>query len=352
MKFFRYFKRALDYFSDEVAIDLGTANSKVYVKGEGLILKEPSIVAINQKTGQIVAVGEEAKKMVGRTPAHILAVRPLRAGVVSDFEVTELMIKYFLEKVRKKKLIGPRLIIAVPCGLTEVEKRAVLDAGKGAGAREVYLIEEPLAAAIGARLAVTEPCGNFIVDIGGGTSEIAVIALGGIVLSRVLRLAGDRLNEDIVNYLQQEYKILIGERTAEEAKITTGCVLPQKEKKEFVVRGRDLTTGLPAEKVIDSDVIRKAMEKTIRQIIHEIKMAIEQTPPELIADVLRNGIFLSGGGALLSGLDALISKETGVKVKVVEDPQTAVVRGAGIVLENLKDYADLLLEKEEMEVPK
>jgi rod shape-determining protein MreB len=344
--------KILSFLSEDIAIDLGTANTEVYVKGRGIVIQEPSVVGINQKTGQILAVGIEAKKMVGRTPAHIVAIRPLRSGVISDFETTEQMLKYFIEKARKKKLIGPRVIIGVPWGVTEVEKKAVLDAAKSAGAREVYLIEEPMAAAIGARLPVQEPVGNFIVDIGGGTTEVAVISLGGIVLGKSLRIAGDKLNEDIIRYVQEEYNLLIGERMAETVKIAIGSAYPLKEKREFPIRGRNLVTGLPEEILISDEEIRKAMEKSVRQIVNEIKATLDETPPELIADIMVNGIYLSGGGALLRGLDTLIQKETKIKTKVIDDPMTAVVRGAGIVLENLDELREVLVETKELEPPK
>jgi rod shape-determining protein MreB len=340
------------FLSEDIAIDLGTANSEVYVRGRGIVIQEPSVVAINQKTGQILAVGIEAKKMVGRTPSHIIAVRPLRSGVISDFETTEQMLKYFIDKARRKKLIGPRVIIGVPIGVTEVEKKAVLDAAKSAGAREVFLIEEPMAAAIGARLPVQEAGGNFIVDIGGGTTEVAVISLGGIVLAKSLRIAGDRLNEDIIRFIQEEYNLLIGERMAETAKIAIGSAYPLKERREFPIRGRNLVTGLPEEIRVSDEEIRRAMEKSIRQIVNEIKSTIDETPPELLADIMVNGIYLAGGGALLRGLDTLIQKETKIPTKIVEDPMTAVVRGAGIVLENLDELEEVLIETKELEPPK
>jgi len=340
------------FFSEDIAIDLGTANSEVYVRGRGIVIQEPSVVAINQKTGQVLAIGLEAKKMVGRTPAHIVATRPLRSGVISDFEVTEQMLRYFIEKARKRKWIAPRVIIGIPCGVTEVERKAVIDAGKSAGAREVFLIEEPMAAAIGARLPVQEAGGNFIVDIGGGTTEVAVISLGGIVLSRSLRIAGDKLNEDIIRFAQEEYKLLIGERTAETMKIGIGSAFPLKEKRELPMRGRNLVTGLPEEILISDEDIRRGMEKSIRLIVTEIKTAIEETPPELLADIMANGIYLSGGGALLRGLDALIQKETKILTKIIEDPMTAVVRGAGMVLEELDKLHEVLVETAELEPPK
>jgi rod shape-determining protein MreB len=342
----------LNFFSEDIAIDLGTANSEVYVRGRGIVIQEPSVVAINQKTGQILAIGLEAKKMVGRTPAHIVATRPLRSGVISDFEVTEQMLKYFIEKARKRKWIAPSVIIGVPCGVTEVERKAVIDAGKSAGAREVFLIEEPMAAAIGARLPIQEAGGNFIVDIGGGTTEVAVISLGGIVLSRSLRIAGDKLNEDIIHFAQEEYKLLIGERTAETMKIGIGSAFPLKEKRELPMRGRNLVTGLPEEILISDEDIRRAMEKSVRLIVTEIKTVIEETPPELLADIMANGIYLAGGGALLRGLDALIQKETKILTKIIEDPMTAVVRGAGMVLEELDKLHEVLVETAELEPPK
>ncbi len=342
-------------FSEDIAIDLGTANSEVYVRGRGIVIQEPSVVAVNQKTGQILAIGLEAKKMVGRTPSHIVATRPLRGGVISDFEVTEQMLRYFIEKSRKRKFLlnpRPRVIIGVPYGVTEVEKKAVIDAGKSAGAREVFLIEEPMAVAIGARLPVQEAGGNFVVDIGGGTAEIAVISLGGIVLARSLRVAGDRLNEDIIQFAQEEFKLLIGERTAEAIKISIGSAYPLKEKKEMPMRGRNLVTGLPEEIMVTDEDIRRALEKSVKQIITEIKTAVEETPPELLADVMEKGIYLSGGGSLLRGLATLVRKETKMPTQVIEDPMTAVVRGAGIVLENLDELEEVLIETEELEPPK
>jgi len=348
-------KKFFSYFSNDVAIDLGTANSRVYVRGKGIVIQEPSVVAVNQKTGKILAIGYEARKMVGRTPGYISATRPLVNGVVSDFEVTEQMLRYFLDKVQSEnKLLKfrPRVIVAIPCGVTEVEKKAVEDATRNAGARKVFLIEEPMAAAIGARLPVQDPGGNFLIDIGGGTAEIAVISLGGVVISESLRVAGDKLNEDIISFCQEKYKILIGERMAEAAKITIGSAYPFKEKKEFPIRGRNLVTGLPEEIVISDEDVRRAMDKSIKQIIGAIKDQIEKTPPELIADIMSKGIYLAGGGALLSGLDELIVKETRIPVKIVDDPLTVVVRGAGMVLENLDILQDLTAEIEYLEPPK
>jgi rod shape-determining protein MreB len=348
-------EKILSKFSNDIAIDLGTANSRVYVKGKGILIQEPSVVAVNQKTGQILAVGEEAKKMVGRTPAHITAVRPLVNGVISDFEVTEQMLRYFLEKAQKDKFFfspRPRVILGIPCGVTEVEKKAAYDAIKSAGAREAFLIEEPMAAAIGARLPIEEAGGNFIVDIGGGTTEIAIISLGGIVLAKSLKIAGDKFNQDIINFIEEEYNLVIGERTAEEAKINLGSAFPLRERKEMPLRGRNLISGLPEEILISDEDIRKALEKSIKQIINAIKLAIEESPPELLADIMKKGIHLVGGGALLRKLDALISKETKIPTKIIDDPMTAVVRGEGLVLENLDQYHDILIEKEYLEAPK
>ena len=345
----------LKLFAEDIAVDLGTANSRVYVRGRGIIITEPSVVAVNQKTGQILAIGEEAKKMVGRTPAYIVATRPLISGVISNFEVTEQMLRYFIEKAHKRKFLlnpRPRVIIGIPCGVTEVEKKAVQDAAKNAGAREVFIIEEPMAAALGARLPVQEAGGNFIVDIGGGTTDIAVISLGGIVISKTLRVAGDRLNQDIIQFAQDEYKLLIGERTAEMLKIGIGSVSPLKEKRQLPMRGRNLVTGLPEEILVSNEDIKRALEKSVRQIIEEVKTAVEETPPELLADVMASGIQMAGGGSLLRGLAALIQKETKIPTKVIEDPTTAVVRGAGMVLENLDQLQEVLMETEDLEPPK
>jgi len=347
--------KLLSHISEDIAIDLGTANSLVYVRGRGIVITEPSVVALNKKTGQILAIGEEAKKMVGRTPGYIVATRPLVSGVISDFEVTEQMLRYFIEKAHKKKFLlnpRPRVIIGIPCGVTEVEKKAVCDAGKNAGAREVFLIEEPMAAAIGARLPVQEADGHFIVDIGGGTTEVAIISLGGIVLSKSLRVAGDKLNEDIIQFAQEEYKLLIGERTAETIKIGIGSASSSKEKRQLPMRGRNLITGLPEEILVSDEDVRKALEKSNKQIIAEIKAAVEETPPELLADIMASGIQLAGGGSLLKGLDTLIQKETKIPTKIIEDPMTAVVRGAGMVLENLDELREVLVETEYLEPPK
>ena len=351
----KFIQRILSRLGHDVAIDLGTANSLVYVKGRGIVIQEPSVVAINQKTRKVLAIGEEAKKMVGRTPTHIVATRPLVKGVISDFEVTEQMLKYFIAKASPKKFIispGPRVIVGIPFGVTEVEKKAVRDATLSAGAREVFLIEEPMAAAIGARLQVQEPGGNFIVDIGGGTTEVAVLSLGGVVHAKSIRIAGDKLSEDIIHFAQEEYKLLIGERTAEMLKIGIGSAYPLKEHKEMPLRGRNLVTGLPEEIIVSDTDVRKAMERSIRQIVNEIKATVEETPPELLSDIMHRGIFLSGGGALLRELDTLVTKETRIPVRIVEDPLTAEVRGAGLVLENLDELHDVLVETEDLEPPR
>lgn len=345
--------------SQDIAIDLGTANCLVYVRGRGIILSEPSVVAVNKKTNQVLAIGREAEKMVGKTPGHIVAIKPLVSGVISDFEVTEQMLRYLIQRATQEKfyVLKPRVIVGIPSGVTEVEKKAVIDATKSAGAREVFLIEEPKAAAIGARMPVHEPAGNFMVDIGGGTTEVAVISLGGIVVSKSLRIAGNKLNQDIINYAQEKYKLLIGERTAERIKISIGVVFFEKEPakneiKEMPMRGRNLVTGLPEEVTINQLDVKKAMDRSINQIISEIKNTIELTPPELLSDIMKKGICLAGGGALLRGLDKMITKETKMPCYIVEDPMTAVARGAGLVLENIDEYHDVLVEIEELQPPK
>jgi rod shape-determining protein MreB len=334
---------------------LGTANTLVYVKGKGIIINEPSVVAINQKTKQILAIGEEAKRMVGRTPAHIVAHRPLVDGVISDFEVTEQMLRYFIEKVNQATfgfLSRPRVVVGIPSGVTEVEKRAVQDATQNAGAREAFLIEEPMAAAIGARLPVQDPAGSFIVDIGGGTAEIAVISLGGIVVSKSIRIAGDEMNENIIQYAREEYNLLIGERTAEDVKIRIGSAYPSKEKIKAQIRGRDLISGLPKEVTVTDEQIRKALSKSVKTIVNNIKAAVEETPPELLGDIMERGITLAGGGALLKGLDRLIHEETQMPVAITDDPLTAVVRGTGVVLEDLNILRDVLVVTDFERIPR
>lgn len=342
--------RIFGNISKDIGIDLGTANTLVYIKDKGIVINEPSVVAINKKTGQILAIGKEAKKMVGKTPGHIVAIRPLVDGVVSDFEITEQMLRYFIDKVHKESfsiLPRPRVLIGVPSGITEVEKKAVIDATINAGAREAYLIDEPMAAAIGARLPVIEASGNMIVDIGGGTSEIAVISLGGVVISRSLRVAGDEMNEDIIRYCRDEFNLLIGERTAENIKITIGNAYPQKETATFPVRGRDLISGLPKEVVMDNEQAREALSRSIKIIVNNVKTVIEETPPELLADIMERGIILAGGGSLIKGLDKLIADQSEMPVRMMDDPLTAVVRGTGIVLEDLDNFRDVLIEDQD-----
>lgn len=335
-------------FSKDIGVDLGTANTLIYVRGRGIVISEPSVVAVNQKTSEIIAVGEEARRMVGRTPGHIVAMRPLVQGVISDFEITEKMLKYFFDKVHRDltfSISRPRVVIGIPSGVTDVERRAVEDAAKNAGAREVYLVEEPMAAAIGARLPVQEPVGNMVIDIGGGTSEIAVISLGGIVSVRSLRIAGDRLNEDIIRYARDKHKLLIGERTAEETKIAVGSATELPERMTTRVRGRDLATGLPREISVSDKEVREAMRNSLEALLSAVKETIEDTPPELLTDIMVQGIILAGGGSLLRGIDGLITRETGIAAKVTDDPLTAVVRGTGIILEDIDRMASILKEQ-------
>lgn len=341
------FNKLFGYWSKDIGIDLGTANTLVYVRGKGIVINEPSIVAVNQKTGKILAIGKEAKTMVGRTPGYITVSRPLVNGVVSDFEVTEQMLKYFIDKVHREGftlLPRPRVVVGIPSGVTEVEKRAVEDATYNAGAREVYLIEEPMAAAIGARLPVHEAVANVIVDMGGGTTEVAVISMGGVIASRSLRVAGDKLNEDIVMYLREERNLLVGEATAESLKLNLGSAYPSEEEKDDDrVRGRDLVSGLPKEITITSEEIREAIQRSVKSIVLAVKNTIEETPPELTADLINRYIYLAGGGALLKGLDKIIAHETKLFVKIVDDPLTAVARGCGFVLENVDQLKNVLV---------
>lgn len=346
------FNNLFGAFSQDIGIDLGTANTLVYTKSKGIVINEPSVVAVNTKTDQVLAIGNEAKRMVGKTPAHIVAHRPLSDGVVSDFEVTEQMLKYFIEKVHQESFTlfpRPRVVIGIPSGVTEVEKRAVEDATMNAGARQVFLIEEPMAAAIGARLPVQDPQGSIIVDIGGGTTEVAVISLGGIVASRSLRIAGDELNQNIIQYARREFNLLLGERTAEEIKIAVGSATTLKDTLECSMRGRDLVVGLPREVTANDEQIREALQRSIRIIVNNIKDTIEETPPELVADIMRRGIVLAGGGALLRGLDRLISEQTEIPVHIAEDPLTCVVRGTGLVLEELELLKDVLVSSTQYE---
>lgn len=339
--------------SNEIGIDLGTANTLVYLGGKGIVVNEPSVVAINQKTGRVVAVGTHAKDMLGRTPPHIVAIRPLVDGVISDFEVTEEMITYLVKKAEEysKKLLGPRVVVGVPSGVTNVEIRAVRDATRNAGAREVYIVEEPMAGAIGIRLPVMEPVGNMIIDIGGGTTDIAVISLGGIVKSKNIKIAGDKLNNDIMTYIRSEFKILIGEKTAENLKIAIGSVVPS-EPAEVSIKGRDLITGLPREVVITDSDIREAISQSIDNLVEAVKEVLETTPPEIVADVMQRGIHLVGGGALIKGLDELLRKWFKMPVFIADDPLTAIARGTGIILENLEEFEEVLIQNEDELPPK
>jgi rod shape-determining protein MreB len=337
-------------FSQDIGIDLGTANTLVYVRGKGIVINEPSVVAVNQRTGQILAIGREAKKMVGKTPGHIVVTRPLVDGVVSDFEVTQQMLRYFINKVHEETLAflrRPRVLIGIPSGVTEVEKRAVVEAALNAGAREAYLIDEPMAAAIGARLPVIDAAGNMVVDIGGGTTEIAVISLGGVVAARSLRVAGDEMNEDIIRYCRDEFNLLVGEKTAEEVKIAIGSAYPQRQQLTFPLRGRDLVSGLPKEVVVNDEHIREALSRSIRIVVNNVKTIVEETPPELLADIMQRGIILAGGGGLIRGLDKLLANQTGIPVRMMEDPLTAVVRGTGIVLDDMETLREVLIEDQQ-----
>ncbi len=347
-KFTSYINRIFDSVSTDIGIDLGTANTLVYVKGKGIVLNEPTIVALNKKTGQLVAIGNDAKTMLGRTPAHIEVVRPLVHGVISDFEVTEEMLAYLIAKVRvgSRALVAPRVLIGVPSGITSVEMRAARDAARNAGARDVFLIEEPIAAAVGAKLPIHKPQGSMIIDIGGGTTDIAVISLNGIVTAKNLRVAGDQFNQDIVTYIRDQFKVLVGDKTAEDTKIALASVEEHSEPKEMIVRGRDVVTGLPREVIITDSDIREAILGSINAIVEAARDVIETTPPEVLSDVMQKGITLAGGGALIPGVPKLLESVLKLPVVVVPDPLRAVVRGIGTVLENLENYEELLTENE------
>lgn len=342
------FDSVLGIFSTDLAIDLGTANTLVYVKGSGIVLNEPSVVAVhtdNRLKNRILAVGSEAKNMLGRTPGNIVAIRPLRDGVIADFEVTEAMLRHFIQKVHNRRtLIRPRIIIAVPSGITQVEKRAVRESAESAGAREVFLVEEPMAAAIGADLPITEPTCNMVVDIGGGTTEVAVISLAGIVYSRSIRIAGDKMDAAIIQYIKRKYNLLIGERTAEFIKTTIGNAYPDPQNLETIeVKGRDLVSGIPKILSIDSEEIRVSISEQIDALVEIIKMALEHTPPELAADIVDRGIVLAGGGALLKNLDKLLKEETGLPITVTEDPLSTVVIGSGKILDNIEILKQIII---------
>lgn len=332
-------------FSNDLGIDLGTATTLVYVAGEGIVLCEPSVVATQKGSSNVLAVGDEAKRMLGRTPGNIVAIRPMKDGVIADFEITEDMLRYFIKKVHRRKVfLRPRMVIAIPSGITEVEKRAVKDSALHAGAREVFLIQEPVAAAIGVGLAIQEPAGNMIVDVGGGTTEMAVISLAGVVLSESIRIGGDEMDTAITEYLKKSYNLMIGERTAEEIKVRIGSAYPLEEELSMEVRGRDLVAGLPKTITITSDEVREALSVPINAIIETARVTLEKTPPELSADLIERGIILAGAGSLLKGLDKLLSEETGLPVHIAEDPLTAVALGTGRVLKELKYIKQLTLK--------
>jgi rod shape-determining protein MreB len=338
---YQYFRFLPGLFSHDMGIDLGTANTLVYVKGHGIVLSEPSVVAMNKDTKTVRAVGNEAKSMIGRTPGNIEAIRPMRDGVIADFDITEHMLRYFITKVHNgRKLVTPRVAISVPSGITAVERRAVTESASRAGARKVYIIEEPMAAAIGAGLPVHEPQGCMIVDIGGGTTEVAIISLGGIVFCKSIPIAGDEMDEAVIQHLKRTYNMIVGERTAEAIKIQIGSAFPLKEELEMQVKGRDQVMGLPKILTITSEEVREALREPVSAIVDGVRVALDRTPPELSADIVDRGVVLAGGGALLRGLDALLSKETGLHVSVSEDPLTAVVLGTGKFLEGLKNFRE------------
>lgn len=345
MKFFDFL---LGFFSNDLAIDLGTANTCVYVKGQGIVLREPSVVAVKKDlrgNSIVMAVGQDAKRMLGRTPGNIQAIRPMKDGVIADFEVTEAMLRHFISKVHNsRRLVRPRIMICVPTGITQVEKRAVKESAQSAGAREVYLIEEPMAAAIGADLPIQEPISNMIVDIGGGTTEVAVISLSGIVYSKSLRIGGDKMDESIMTHVKRKYNMLIGESTAEDIKIKIGSAYPMDPEQQLEIKGRDLVTGIPQNIVITSEEIRKALSEQVDQIIQTVRTALEQTPPELAADIVDRGIVLTGGGALLRGLEQRLREEASLPITVVDDPLSAVVLGTGRALDNLDILGDVCIE--------
>ena len=339
--------KVLGYFSSDLAIDLGTANTLVYVRGRGITLDEPSVVAVKEdaRGKKVLAVGAEAKKMLGRTPGNIVAIRPMKDGVIADFEIAEAMLRHFIQKVHNsRRLVRPRIIVCVPTGITQVEKRAVRESAQSAGAREVYFIEEPMAAAIGAGLPITEPTSNMVVDIGGGTTEVAVISLSGIVYSKSVRVGGDKMDEAIMQHVKRKYNMLIGESTAELIKKQIGTAYPGYIEETMEVKGRDLVTGIPQNIQITSEEVRIAIAEQVDSIVQGVRIALEQTPPELAADIVDRGIVLTGGGALLKGLDQLLREETSLPITVVEEPLSAVVRGSGMALDNLDVYREVCME--------
>jgi rod shape-determining protein MreB and related proteins len=344
----RIFDKLLGFFSNDLAIDLGTANTLVYVRGKGIVLMEPSVVAVKRDARgvtKVLAVGAEAKRMLGRTPGNIEAIRPMKDGVIADFEITEAMLRHFISKVHNsRRLVRPRIIICVPTGITQVEKRAVRESAESAGAREVYLIEEPMAAAIGANLPITEPTSNMVVDIGGGTTEVAVISLSGVVYSKSVRVGGDKMDDAIMQHVKRKYNMLIGESTAEDVKKMIASAYPLEQELTMDVKGRDLVTGIPQNIVITSEEIRKAISEQVDSIVQAVRIALEQTPPELAADIVDRGIVLTGGGGLLKGLDRLLREETSLPITVVDDPLTTVVLGSGKVLDHLEELKEVTIE--------
>ena len=343
------FERLARYFTNDIAIDLGTANTLIYLKGNGIVLNEPSVVAVDQKSKKVYAVGADAKAMLGKTPDHITAVRPMKDGVIADFEITEVMLREFIKKAQKRRFfIRPRIVISVPSGITEVERRAVTDSAQNAGAREVYLVAEPIAAAIGVGLPVDKPSGNMVIDIGGGTTEIAVIALNGIVTDISIRVGGDEMDEVIVQHVKKAYNLLIGDQTAEHVKMVIGSATKLKQEEEMEIKGRDLVSGIPKTLRISSVEIREALAEPLSQIVAALKTALEQTPPELAADIVDRGIVMTGGGSLLRGLDMLFKEETNLPINVVEDPLTCVVLGSGKILGNLHAYERIIMKSSRM----
>jgi rod shape-determining protein MreB len=336
----------MSFIGRDMAVDLGTANTLVYVRGRGVVLNEPSVVAINQASGGILAVGAEAKKMIGRTPGNIVAIRPLKDGVIADFDTTERMLRYFIQKVHKRRhLAKPRIVVCVPSGITGVEQRAVKDAGYAAGARKVYIIEEPMAAAIGSGLPVHEPTGNMVVDIGGGTTEVAVISLGGIVTAQSIRIGGDELDNAIIQYVKKEYSLLLGERTSEEIKMAIGSAFPIPDEPHAEIRGRDLVSGLPKTIVVSAEEIRKALEEPVNQIVDAVKTTLDKCPPELSGDIMDRGIVLTGGGALLKGLDERLKHETGMPILIADDPLDSVALGSGKCVEEFEALQQVLISE-------
>lgn len=347
---FSQFNQFQEIFASDIGIDLGTASTLIYVKGHGIVIVEPSIVAINQKTGRVVAVGTDASQMIGRTPSHIVAIKPLVNGVISNFEVAEEMLSYFINKAKKtsaKKIFRPRVVIGVPSGITNVERRAVRDAVRNAGAGRVHVIEEPMAAAIGIKLPVHDPVGSMIIDIGGGTTDIAVISLGGIVRSKNLNIAGEKLNQDIIAYVRDEFKILLGEKTAEDVKVAIGSVTKGEESMEATIRGRDLITGLPREVVITDSDIRESIMSSVNYLLDSIKEVLESTPPEVVSDIMHRGIVLTGGGSMIQGLAGFLEGHLQIPIHLIDEPHTAVVRGTGVILEDIEKYRDILLDNED-----